>query len=111
VIYWFLLSFSLLLLCIGKAKSLRRVLFWFSSAGFPENTQLSSPDPDFQLNPWTLYSLVRGDFMATLVSVLFLSLKFFFGYLTLSCRKEPISFRAGGNTPLMPTFMMEHMRL
>jgi hypothetical protein len=54
----------------SRNRQKRRLLFWFSwdSTVLPAKLK---PDIDFQLNPWTLYSLVHPNFDVDLVSVSF----------------------------------------
>jgi hypothetical protein len=69
-----------ILLLIGGEIQPRRVLFWFSWDANKLSRQFI-PDVNFQLNPWTIYSIVYPNFEETLVRVPFLSL-FGFSYFS-----------------------------
>ena len=70
----------------SRNQQKRRLLFWFSwdSTVLPAKLK---PDIDFQLNPWTLYSLVHPNFDVDLVSVSFSFDEIVFSHSFLFYRK------------------------
>ena len=87
----------------------RKLLFWYSweKAALPSHLK---PDIDFQLNPWTIYSVVNPDFSNDLVSSFLFFLHFFFLFiLTIHWyREQQHSFFSGWTTIL--TLSLETLR-
>ena len=77
----------------GKISDERRVLFWFSWD--KEVLQEKVPDVDFQLNPWTLYSLINPPPIEYDVVRVFL---FIFSFLSFIINRKQLNFLCNGWT-------------
>lgn len=83
----------------GKFGDSRRVIFWYSweTGKLPK---IAVPDVDFQLNPWTVYSLVNPHFDESLVSFPFIFVLFSLLFADGNC----ILHLLGGLSSLLSLF-------